>query len=478
VDLQALKIDRGAKAKPTRPGRRPKSPWFGRVVLLAILAGAIWLFRTPAMRWIERFTLPEVQVVEVRPPSRSAAGAVRGTAANGYVVAARRAALSADTPGRIVELNVTEGSSVRKGDIVARLFSDEYAAAVQRADAEVVVARAEVTAAQARQRAADADLLQRNDQRASAEALLDQAKAEQRLAEEDFQRAEALVAQGISSPSVLDNARAERDRAVARVQSTSSLAQAATNAIAQAEVQVEAAAADVATATARITAAEAAASQARATLDKTTVRAPFDGIVVLKDAEIGEVVSPNSQGGSNARGSICTMVDRDSLEVQVDLPESSLSDIVIGAPATVLLDAWPDTPYPGRVDRIWPTANRQKATVEIRVTLDRRDDRLRPDMGVRVVFQPADADPEANTENNPVEGMFVIPVSALVEADGSRGVYVLEQDTVRFVPVQAGDATGNRVPVTQGLNAGQRVVAAPPDNLRSGDRVRTAPNQP
>src|SRR6185436_18598851 len=119
-------------------------------------------------------------------------------------------------------------------------------------------------------------------------------------------------------------------------------------------------------------------------LDKTDVRAPFDGIVVLKDAEVGEVVSPNVQGGSNARGAVCTMVDFDSLEVQANVPESALSSVLLQAPADVYLDAFPDDRYEGVVDRIWPTADRQKATVEVRVRLVKKDDRLRPEMGVRI----------------------------------------------------------------------------------------------
>ena len=482
MDLDALKIDRGPKNKaggghapaPRRTPARRRSPWFGRLVLLAAVAGLLWLFRAPLLRLVDRWTLPSIQIAQAREPSRGAAGAIRGTAANGYIIAARRAALSADTPGRVVELNVTEGSKVKKGDVVARLFFDEFAAAVERAEADVTVAEAEVAAAESRLAAARVDLSRRQKEVGSSRALRDQATAELTLARRELERVEPLVAGGFSSQGQLDQAIAERDRAQARVASFAAQIETADAAVAQAVAEIARATADVGTAQARVRSANATLSQARATLDKTYVRAPFDGIVVLKDAELGEVVSPNSQGGSNARGSICTMVDRDSLEVQVELPESSLSDIVVGKPATVFLDAYPDTPYPGRVDRIWPTANRQKATVEIRVALDRRDDDLRPDMGLRVVFDaPGESDPEAAGPREPV---LMIPASALVEIDGNRGVFAVEQDRVRFVEVDVAATKGASAAIRAGLREGQRIAAEPPPELRSGDRVRIQTN--
>lgn len=479
MDLEALKIDRGApsaKRKAPTPGQRGssgrRSPWFGRLVCLAVVGGLIWLFRAPLMRLIDRWTLPSIQVTEAREPSRGAAGAIRGTAANGYVVAARRAALSADTPGRVVELNVEEGSQVAKGDVVARLFFDEFAAAVERAKADVGVAAAEVTAAESRLAAARVDLDRRQREVGSSRALQQQAEAEQTLAARELERVEPLVAGGFSSQGALDQAIAERDRAVARVASFAAQVEAADAAVAQAEAEIARAQADVATARARVGSAQATLTQAEATLDKTYVRAPFDGIVVLKDAELGEVVSPNSQGGSNARGSICTMVDRDSLEVQVELPESSLSDIEVDKPATVFLDAYPDDPYPGRVDRIWPTANRQKATVEIRVALDRRDDRLRPDMGLRVVFgSSTNAEAEPDRADEPQEPVLLIPSTALIEVDGQRGVFAVEQDRVRFVEVDVAATKGASAAIRNGLRKGQRIAASPPPSLRPGDRV-------
>jgi HlyD family secretion protein len=201
------------------------------------------------------------------------------------------------------------------------------------------------------------------------------------------------------------------------------------------------------------------------------VRAPFDGIVVLKDAEVGEVVSPNVQGGSNARGAVCTMVDFDSLEVQANVPETTLAAVRLGAPADVFLDAFPDDRLAGVVDRIWPTADRQKATVEVRIRLAQRDERLRPEMGVRIVFRSEAA---AAATSAPDRRAIMVPESALVTIDGRLGAFVVERDVARFVVVTAGERKAGKVAVDAGLTAGQRIVLEPPTTLQDGARVRIA----
>jgi RND family efflux transporter MFP subunit len=182
---------------------------------------------------------------------------------------------------------------------------------------------------------------------------------------------------------------------------------------------------------------------------------------------VGEVVSPNAQGG-NSRGAVVTMVDFASLEAQVELPERSLSQVKKGAPARVFLDAYPEHGYEGAVDRIWPTANRQKGTVEMRVKLDAPDDRLRPEMGVRVVF----LDPGASVETAPQEPVVLVPESAVARIDGRTGVFELDRDVVRWREIELGARRGPRFVVKQGLTGGERLVDAPPAGLEDGARVR------
>jgi RND family efflux transporter MFP subunit len=379
------------------------------------------------------------------------------------VVAKTRAALSADTPGRIVAMNVEEGSVVRKGDVVARLYSDEYAALLRRAEADLVLAKAGIERARTEKKVDEDDLARLRAAQLSAQTDIARAESVQTLAELEFQRATRLLEDG--------RAKAGLDAAKSGVALAKAQLETAARAAAQGESRLAVADVAASEAEARVTIATAMRDQAQATLDKTFVRAPFDGIVVLKDAEIGEVVSPNVQGGSNARGSVVTMVDFASLEVQAEVPETNLVNVVVGRPATIYLDASPETPYPARVSRIWPTANRSKATVEVRVEFLRRDDKLRPEMGVRVVFG-AEAEPTPASDAAPAKPVILVPAEAIVRAGGESGVFLLERDRVRFQKIRLGGESGGRSIVEEGISDGDRIVLGPPATLESGDRVR------
>ncbi len=468
MDLQSLKIERAA---PTL--RRRGNPWPFRLVAIAVLAGAAWLFGPALLGFADRVRLPVVRTFKVTEAAAASAAAVRGTAANGYIVAARRAALSSDVPGRIVELAVREGSVVQKGQVVARLFADEYRAALQRAVADLATAESSVLRARSAVTSAENDTAQASAAQRTAAAQRQEGEALLRFAEAECTRAEELVRTGAGSPRDVERAQSDRDAQRARLAALVAAEGSAAAAVTTAQSRRATAEADVAVARAQATAAAASRDLAQATLDKTDVRAPFDGIVVLKDAEVGEVVSPNVQGGSTARGAVCTLVDFDSLEVQANVPETTLSSVRQGAPADVFLDAFPDDRYEGVVDRIWPTADRQKATVEVRVKLLRKDDRLRPEMGVRIVFRAADEPvPVAGTAKKRI----VVPEQAILTIDGKAGAFVVERDTVRFLAVTAGERKQGRVAVDAGLQKDQLLVLDPPPSLRDGDRVRLQDN--
>jgi RND family efflux transporter MFP subunit len=467
LDLEPLKIDRESPVR-RRPGR---SPWIGRLVALAVLAFLVWLFHAPILGWIDRLRLPEVRVVVVRKSSPAAAAA-GGTSSNGYIVAKTRAALSADTPGRIVQMNVQEGSVVKQGDIVARLYADEYAANLRRVEAQLALTRTGVERAHAEKTASEADLARIRSSQVSAEADVAEREVALALAELEFQRSSKLLEGGVDTAERRDRAQSQLEASKAQVNSAKARLETAAMAVAQAESQVAVAGLGTREAEARVVEMTAARDQARATLDKTEVRAPFDGIVVLKDAEVGEVVSPNVQGGTNARGSVVTMVDFASLEVQAEVPETNLASVVVGRPARIYLDAFPEKAYPGLVDRIWPTANRTKATVEVRVSFTERDDRLRPEMGVRVVFDGEGAAPAPGSDLVDARPVFLIPLDAVVKSGGTPRVFVLERDRVRSQPVVLGPERSGRVVVEDGLSEGDRILAKPPASIEDGDRVR------
>jgi HlyD family secretion protein len=280
---------------------------------------------------------------------------------------------------------------------------------------------------------------------------------------------EELMQQGIRSSQDVQRARSELDATAARVTAGEAALRSAAAATATAALKMKVAEGDVAVSRTGRDAAAAAVRQATAALDKMDVRAPFDGIVVLKDAEVGEVVSPNSQGGSNARGSVCTMVDFDSLEVQANVAETALPSVVVGAKVDCYLDLMPSRRYPGVVDRIWPTADRQRATVEVRIKLLERDDLLRPELGARIVFRG-----EAGADAPEIAGKpaILVPAEALVLIRGQEGVFVLERDVVRFQALTLGERRSGRAVVKSGLKVGDRIVANPPVSLQDGDRVR------
>lgn len=468
MDVEALKIDR---SKGKRPQRSRNRRWVFRGVVLVVVVGAAWLFHRPILALVDDIRLPTVRVVQVTVSHPAAVGAVSGAAANGHIVATRRAALSADTPGRIVAMNVTEGSVVEKGFVVARLYSEEYAAAFERAAGDLSAAKAEVGRATAALASAKSDIDQQERNRQAAAAAVDEEKANRKLAQLRHDRVTQLLKENVASQAEVDDAEAALEAAKARVASAEARLRAAASEVTDARHGAELAEADLRVVEARVSVAKAARDQAAATLDKTFVRAPFAGIVVLKDAEVGEVVSPNSQSGGSARGAVCTMVDFDSLEAQAEVPETSLSQVRLGGGAHIYLDAWPEHRYDGQVDRIWPTADRQKATVEVRIRFLKRDNKLRPEMGVRVVFLPS-GQAEESAQARPAAPQILIPEGTVIEVDSRKGVFVLERDTVRFREIGVGEGRAGRVQVQKGLQPGQRIVLDPPVSLVDGARVR------
>ena len=334
-DLNRLRIDRTPAAKSSR------GPFM--LILLVLISYIGW------KEWPSVTEDSQAQYETARVQRRGGAKARAGTAANGYIVARRRAALSTDIPGRLVELNVEEGSRVDQGDVVARLDTRELEAYRDRLQAEI--------------RAAQAN------------------EKQTRLA---MERQRKLSETEDVPTSALDSAEATHEGASARVQSL-----------------------------------QASLAEILVRLDKSTVYAPFSGVIVQKNAEVGEVVVA-SGGGANARGSVATLVDFDTLEVQIELSQTALEAARVGAPVLIYLDAYPEEGYRGQVRQVWPTASRAKATVELRAEFLERDERLLPELGVRVVFVPEE-------ESNPTPPMVLLPKSALLPGEGNQ-VFVLVDD--------------------------------------------------
>lgn len=330
--LDRLRIDRTAAEEP----RRQSGLMFGAGGLLAgmILAGgaAFLLWPEPAPVQAGNAPAPSAASVATASPSSPAPGGSVLTA-SGYVTARRLATVSAEVTGKVAEILVEEGTPVSAGQVVARL--DPTLAQI-----DLDQARAESAAAAAAREASVADL--------------DNAAA-------TLKRIEGLPRGSVASEADLTRAIATADAARARV--------------AQAE--------------ATLASAKANLARAQALLDKTEIRAPFDGVVTSKDAQPGEIVSPVAAGGGSTRTGICTVVDMASIEVEVDVSESYISRVKPGQPASATLDAYPDWRIPATVIAIIPTASRDKATVKVRVSLDAKDGRVLPDMAAKVNFMDA-----------------------------------------------------------------------------------------
>jgi RND family efflux transporter MFP subunit len=358
----------------------------------------------------ERFgAAPEVETVAVARTFPSQSLAVLN--ATGYVVAQRKAAVSSKATGRLEWLGVLEGSRVKKGDVIARVESRDVAATVDQASANVKVA----------------------------EANLEQGQAELADAESAFKRSENLLAQKYISPSA-------HDAAVARYHK---------------------ARAAIAGLRAAIAAATANERVAKVAFEQTLIRAPFDGVVLTKNANVGDIVTPFS-AAVDTKGVVVTMADMGTLEVEADVAEASLARIRVDQPCEIQLDAFPDVRFAGVVNRMVPTVDRTKATLLVKVRFLQPDARVLPDMSAKVAFLSR---PVAAEERDAVNA---VQPAAIGTRGGRSVVFVVRDGRVAEAPVEPGRRFGDLVELKAGaLNAGDRVVLRPGDKLRDGDRIRT-----
>jgi len=354
-------------------------------------------------------------VVEVMAARKAEAGeAATLLNASGYVTPRRRATVAAKITARVVAVYAEEGRHVNEGDILARLDDSD---------------------AQVRLASARAD-------RQAAQAAIQDLEVQLALAERELHRAEDLQKAGIDSVETLDTSREAADSLRAK--------------IALAKEQVAASQSKIAV--------------AQQDVDNCTVRAPFTGEVVSKDAQVGEMVSPVSAGGGFTRTGIATIVDMNSNEIEVDVNESFIARVKDGQPATAILDAYPDWKIPAKVRTVIPTADRQKATVKVRIAFDHLDPRILPDMGVKVAF--LDSSEQSRDKSKPgAAPQTLIPQDAVVQTSGKPVVFVVHDAKVERRAVSLGGNHGSDVEVFAGIMSGESVVVKPPDGLKDGEEV-------
>ena len=331
--------------------------------------------------------------------------------ATGYVVAQRKAAISSKATGRLEWLGVAEGSRVKAGDVIARIDSRDVVAQAQSAEANVGAARAAV----------------------------EQARVELENADIELKRNEDLVARNFISRSALDTSRARADRAKA----------------------------GVASAEASLRAAIANARNAEVAGDYTQIRAPFDGVILSKSANVGDLVTPFSNA-TDSKGAVVSMADMSTLEVEADVSESSLSKISVGQPAEIVLDALPDIRFRGHISRMVPTVDRAKATVMTKVRFDAIDPRVLPEMSAKVSFLSQEVSPEQQ------KPLIAVSPDAIVQRDGRTVVFVIRDEKAVAVPVTPGARIGDATAVSGALKSGEKAILRPAADVADGVAVKVA----
>ncbi len=389
------------------PPASKRGLWIGLAVVAALLALGI-----AGWAYFGRDKGIEVQTAEVVAIGNGG-GSPSVLDATGYVVARRMATVSAKITGKVREIMIEEGQQVEAGQIMATLDPIDANAQRDLSQSQVLAARSQI----------------------------DSVRAQLRDAESNAARLGTLVGQKLVSRAQFEQAVAQRDALRAQVTTAQRNAQ-------------------VASASLRI---------AEHSVDNTIVRAPFAGVVIAKAAQPGEIVSPLSAGGGFTRTGIGTIVDMDSLEVEVEVGEAFIGRVKPGMPTQTVLNAYQDWKIPGKVIAIIPAADRGKATVKVRVGIDAKDARIVPDMGARVSFLEA-AKP-ADTSAKP--GVLA-PADAMVQRGGKDVVFVVDGEQARMRSVSIGRSLGDDREVLSGLAGGDKVILDPSDKLVDGARVRLA----
>jgi RND family efflux transporter MFP subunit len=404
--MAELKDELAALRIEREPYRPRGGRWVKWVVLLVLLAAA----GTGAWWWTTRERPVEVETATVTTRAAGTQAAVLN--ASGYVTARRRATVSSKITGKVVQVNVEEGMAVKEGQVLARLDDVTLKASLALSQAQAEAARQALREIQVR---------------------LDEARVQLR-------RRAQLFKEGIITASEFDTAEAE---------------------VASLEARLGAA-------REQISVAESQIALERTNLENTVIRAPFSGVAISKDAQPGEMVSPVSAGGGFTRTGISTIVDMASLEIEVDVNESYINRVRPGQPVAAVLNAYPDWEIPAHVITTVPAADRQKATVLVRIGFDQLDPRILPDMGVKVTFL-READDTNNGET--ARSVALVPKGAIQTAGDQAYVFVVQGDVVDRRAVKIGGTDGDRLEVLAGLQTGERVVVSPPPALTSGAHV-------
>ena len=388
---------------------RSQAPRGGPRVAIVVIALAVVAAGGAVIWWFSRPKTVVVRTVVVE--ERASGGEKTLLHASGYVTARRAATVSSKVTGKVVDVLVEEGMKVEAGQVLARLDSSNVEKSLHLAEAQLESARKAIGETRA-------NLIQ---------------------AERELRRISNLAAQKAASQVELDRAETDVNSLKARLERQ----------------------------TAEIAVSEREVALWKQQLDDMVIRAPFSGVVTSKDAQPGEMISPMSAGGAFTRTGICTIVDMSSLEIEVDVNESYINRVEAGQPVEATLDSYPAWRIPAKVIAIIPTADRQKATVKVRVGFEKPDPRILPDMSVKVAFQ-------STGDRATGEGSLTVPKSAVRRREGRDIVWVVRDGRVERRAVTVGAARGDEVTIAAGVSRGERLVVDGPESLADGVRVTEA----
>jgi len=389
--------------KIVKPGPYKKKPFIIAAVIL-LLVGTVGLYFSGV---IAPAISVDVTTVSQVYPSQS----ISTLNASGYIVAQRKAAVASKVTGRLVALMVEEGSKVKEGQVIARMESVDVTAARDQAAANLNTVRA----------------------------ALDQAKAERDMAQLEYARYQKLFASNFVAKADYDVAETRYKRAVEGVKG----------------------------AEATVRAGSAALRNAEASLDYTLVRAPFDAVVLTKNADVGDIVTPMGSA-ANAKAAVVTIADMKSLQVEADVSETSIASIRVGQPCDIQLDALPNVRFQGEVYTIVPTVDRSKATVLVKVRFLDKDPRMLPDMSAKVAFLSRRLAPEE------LKPRLAVNQSALISRGNKTFVFLLQGNRIKETTVQVGSKLGDMTEIVSGLKPGDRAVIKPSQGLKDGGRIKVA----
>ena len=376
------------------------------IILAAILVVALVAGAT----FYSRNSAPVVEVAAAQKAGNAGPTALLN--ASGYVTPRRRATIAAKITGRVIGVYFDEGVHVKEGQILAKLDDSDVKRALDSAVADRNSTRAQI---------ADYEVQLKN-----AELLV--------------HRSKELQAAGVQSQEIVDNAVTSADSLRAKIALTKE----------------------------QVAAAESRINEAQQAVDNTVIRAPFEGIVVSKDAQVGEMVSPISAGGGFTRTGIATIVDMNSNEIEVDVNEAYIARVVPEQRVTAVLDAYPDWQIPSKVRTVIPTADRQKATVKVRISFIKLDPKILPDMGVKVTFLGDEPKKQAGA----VEPVATVPTAALRDDNGSRIVYIVKDNKLERRAVKPGNPRVSDTEIFAGLIPGDLVVTKGPPELHDGESIQ------